>query len=66
MNKGLSEDKIKKIMRYFCEDIAASKTGILLGINRNTINRYFKLFQEKIAAFLRRQAVLILFWRKEN
>ena len=37
-------------MRYFCEDITASKTAILLGINRNTINRYFNLFREKIAA----------------
>jgi len=50
MNKGLSEYKIKKIMLYFCEDITASKTAILLGINRNTINRYFNLFRLKIAA----------------
>ena len=50
MNKGLSDYKIKKIMRYFCEDITASKTAILLDVNRNTINRYFNLFREKIAA----------------
>ncbi len=50
MSKGLSDYKIKKLMRYFCEDITASKTAILLGINRNTINRYFNLFREKIAA----------------
>lgn len=37
-------------MQYFCEDITASKTAILLGINRNTINRYFNLFRQKIAA----------------
>ena len=37
-------------MRYFCEDITASKTAILLDINRNTINRYFNLFRQKIAA----------------
>lgn len=49
MNKGLSDYKIKKIMRYFCEDITASKTAILLGINRNTINRYFNLFRQKIS-----------------
>ncbi len=36
-------------MKYFCEDITASKTAILLGINRNTINRYFNLFRKKIA-----------------
>ena len=35
---------------YFCEDIRASKTATLLGINRNTINRYFNLFRMIIAA----------------
>ncbi|MGL5719726.1 MAG: IS1595 family transposase, partial [Alphaproteobacteria bacterium] len=49
MKKGLSEYKIKKIMRYFYEDITASKTAVLLGINRNTINRYYGLFRLKIA-----------------
>lgn len=50
MNKGLSNYKVKKIMMYFCEDIRASKTATLLGINRNTINRYFNLFRMIIAA----------------
>src|SRR5690606_26920134 len=50
MNKGLSEYKIKKIMRHFCEDITASKTAALISINRNTINRYYNLFRQKIAA----------------
>lgn len=50
MNKSLSDYKIKKIMRFFCEDITASKTAVLLGINRNTINRYFNLFRQKITA----------------
>jgi transposase len=53
MHKGLSDYKIKKIMLYFCEDIAASKTASLLGINRNTINRYFNFFRQKIATFSR-------------
>lgn len=39
----------KKVMRYFCEDITASKTALLIGINRNTINRYFNLFRQKTA-----------------
>jgi hypothetical protein len=30
-------------------DLTASKTASLLGINRNTINRYFNLFRQKIA-----------------
>ena len=53
MHKGLSDYKVKKIMLYFCEDITASKTAALLGINRNTINRYFNLFRQKIVAFSR-------------
>ena len=58
MNKGLSDYKIKKIMRYFCEDITASKTAILLNSNRNTVNRYFNLFREKIAASALRAGAL--------
>lgn len=49
MNKGLSDYKIKKIMKHFWEDITASKTAALLEINRNTINRYYTLFRRKIA-----------------
>ena len=41
MSNSLSDYKIKKIMMFFCQDITASKTALLLGINRNTINRYF-------------------------
>ena len=48
MKKGLSDYKVKKIMMYFCVDITASKSAVLLGINRNTINRYYNLFREKI------------------
>jgi len=46
----LSDYKIKKIMKCFCLDLTASKTAALLGINRNTINRYFNLFRQQIAA----------------
>ena len=40
--------KIKKNLRFFSEDISAAKTAKLLNINRNTINRYFNVFREKI------------------
>jgi len=46
---GLSDYKIKKTMKCFCLDLTASKTAALLGINRNTINRYFNLFRQQIA-----------------
>ncbi|MCB1073854.1 MAG: IS1595 family transposase [Chlamydiia bacterium] len=50
--KGLSDYQVKRIMRCFCVDITASKTAELLNINRNTINRYFLLFRQKIAEAL--------------
>ncbi|MFN9915781.1 MAG: IS1595 family transposase, partial [Pirellulaceae bacterium] len=37
----LSAHKVKKIIKCFCSDITASKTAILLDINRNTINVYY-------------------------
>lgn len=41
-------------MHCFCVDITASQTAELLGMNRNTINRYFLLFRQKIAAALQK------------
>jgi len=48
MSNNLSNYRIKKIISCFSEDIPASKTASLLGVNRNTINRYFNLFREAI------------------
>lgn len=42
----------KKILRHFCQDLDATKTSQLLGLNRNTINSYFNLFREKIMKYL--------------
>lgn len=47
-NVKISKQKIKKLLLYFSEDITASKTAVLVGVNRNTVNRYFSLFREKI------------------
>lgn len=35
-------------MWHFCVDIDATKTALLVKTNRNTINRYFRLFREAI------------------
>jgi transposase-like protein len=35
-------------MVHFCIDIDAYRTSLLTELNRNTVNRYFKLFREKI------------------
>jgi transposase len=44
----LSRYKIKKIMTCFSEDITATSTSNILGINRNTINSYYNSFRERI------------------
>ena len=46
----LTNFKIKKIISLFCFDIPASKTAGLTGINRNTINLWFKKFRRAIYA----------------
>lgn len=37
--------KIKKVISAFCADIDATKASLLLGINRNTINKYYNEFR---------------------
>ena len=39
---------MKKIIECFCIDIDATKTALLLGLNRKTINRYFTCFRKAI------------------
>ena len=46
----ISTFKIKKILKHFCLDITASKTAPLVGVNRNTINRWYAHFRVAIYA----------------
>ncbi|RMF94580.1 MAG: hypothetical protein D6734_07320, partial [Candidatus Schekmanbacteria bacterium] len=48
----ISDYKIKKILKCFSEDLTATQTANLLGINRNTVNRYYQICREKIASYL--------------
>jgi transposase len=41
----LSNYKIKKIIKCFIIDIDATKTSLIVNVNRNTVNRYFNLFR---------------------
>lgn len=45
---------------FFCSDIDATKTAEILDLNRNTINRYFRIFRELI--FEKQQDDLTLFF----
>lgn len=44
----ISDFKIKKLVWYFCIDIDASRTSLIVRLNRNTVNRYFNLFRSLI------------------
>ncbi len=44
----ISTYEIKKIIKCFCLDINASKTAMLLDINRNTINHWYMTFRKAI------------------
>jgi len=37
------------LKRCFCDDLTALQTAKATGLNRNTINRYYRIFREKIA-----------------
>jgi transposase len=43
--RRLTDYKLKKIIRHFCIDVDATKTALLLGMSRATINKYFGLFR---------------------
>lgn len=50
MNKknGLSAYRRKKVVEAFCADLTATQSAKVLGLNRNTVNRYFRIFRERI------------------
>ena len=52
MNKknGLSRYRRLKLVEAFCADLTATQTAALFGLNRNTVNRYYRLFREAIRA----------------
>lgn len=49
--RKLGGTALRKLVRCFCEDLTATQTAHLTGINRNTVNRYYGLFRERIAAY---------------
>jgi len=47
-NSHLSVGQSRKIIQYFCEDLTASKTSKLLGIERKTINSRYNHMRQAI------------------
>ena len=52
MNKknGLSKYRQKKLIEVFCADLTATQAAKVLRLNRNTVNRYYRIFRERILA----------------
>ena len=47
-NSKISKYHFSKLIQCFCLDLTAIQTKGLLGLNRNTINRYFNIFRKCI------------------
>jgi transposase-like protein len=45
----ISESKFRQIVKYFAVDLEADQTAQLTNISRNTINKYFKAFRQRLA-----------------
>jgi len=44
----ISEKKIRELVRYFAADLTALQTAELSGLNRNTVNRFYRALRERI------------------
>jgi transposase-like protein len=44
----ISEKKFREILRLFSLDLEANQTAKIVGLSRNTINKYYKTFRERI------------------
>ena len=53
----LSTFKIKKILRCFCDELTSTQTARFLGLNRNTVDRFFNIFREAIATYQEEQKI---------
>jgi transposase len=61
MLKGskISRYRILKLIDCYCLDLEASKTAVLLRLNRNTVNRYYGIFRRLVAQHQAREFKLL-------
>jgi transposase-like protein len=52
----LSEAKFRHVVKLFCLDVDAQSIADFTSLNRNTVNRYFRLFRERIAEMCTRSS----------
>ncbi len=46
----ISEGKVRELVRYFAADLTALQAATLSGLNRNTVNRFYRSLRERILA----------------
>ncbi len=46
----ISEAKFREVVKLFSLDLEADRTAKITGLSRNTINKYYKAFRERVAA----------------
>lgn len=44
----VSERQLRLVLNHFCLDISANKTAVLIGLNRNTVNRLHNLLRIRV------------------
>ena len=44
----ISEAKVRELVRYFAADLTALQAATLSGLNRNTVNRFYRGLRERI------------------
>ena len=54
--RKISKRKVQQILRCFAEDLSATQTARLVGVNRNTANRWYMSFRVRIAEYQEEQA----------
>jgi transposase-like protein len=47
----IGKSKIKKLAACFAQDLTATQTAKLIGVNRNTANSWYRRFREKVLAY---------------
>lgn len=51
LRSKISETKIRQIVKLFAVDLDASQIAEIVGVNRNTVNRYIAAIRERIARY---------------
>ena len=44
----ISEGKVRELVRYFAADLTALQAATMSGLNRNTVNRFYRGLRERI------------------